>query len=69
MKRFRGGLALKAHKLVLHSTPGWRESNNKERKGWGVESVPGGTTSSESPCRRPVVLGWGLRVWVLGFGV
>jgi len=30
MKRFRGGLVCKAHRLVYHSTLGWRVIKKKE---------------------------------------
>ena len=32
MKRFRGGLAFKAHRLVYRSTLGWRVMKKKKRR-------------------------------------
>ena len=32
VKRFRGGLVFKAHRLVYHSTLGWRVIKKKEKK-------------------------------------
>ena len=33
VKRFRGGLVFKAHRLVYHSSPGWRVIKKKKEKG------------------------------------
>ena len=30
VQRFRGGLVFKAHRLVYHSTPGWRVIKKKK---------------------------------------
>ena len=49
VKRYRGGLVLKAHRLVYHSTLGWR-AIKREREGWGwtlVRAAPGGAETSE----------------------
>jgi len=41
LKRFRGGLVFKAHRLVYHSTLGWRVIKKRRRsvgfrvEGWG----------------------------------
>jgi len=32
VKRFQGGLVLKAHRLVYHSTLGWRVIKKKRRR-------------------------------------
>ena len=32
MKRFRGGLVVKAHRLVYHSTLGWRVIKKKKEE-------------------------------------
>jgi len=32
VKRFRGGLVFTAHRLVYHSTLGWRVINNKKTR-------------------------------------
>jgi len=32
VKRFRGGLVFKAHRLVYHSTLGWRVIKQKKKK-------------------------------------
>ena len=33
VKRFRGGLVFKAHRLLYHSTLGWREIKKKKKEG------------------------------------
>ena len=40
MKRSRGGLVFKAHRLVYHSTLGWRVIK-KEEEGWWKRRVFG----------------------------
>ena len=39
VKRFRGGLVFKAHRLLHHSTLGLRVINNKEEKSRGLSST------------------------------
>jgi len=39
VKRFRGGLILKADRLLYHSTPGSRVSKKKEEKGGGIREA------------------------------
>ena len=42
VKRFRGGLVFKAHRLLYHSTLGWRVIKKKE----GIAGCTGGTPAS-----------------------
>ena len=51
VKRFRGGLVFKAHRLVYHSTPGLRVVKKKKR----VEGAPppGSPSRARARCRPP----------------
>jgi len=59
VKRFRGGLVLKAHRLLYHSTLGLRVIKKKKSRvegvGCGVRSLGFGS--------------WNFEVWGLGFMV
>jgi len=58
VKRFRGGLVFKAHRLVYHSTLGWRVIKKKKyRKKRGIEDGVGQH------------VGMRMKVRDLGFGV
>ena len=63
MKRFRGGLVVKAHRLVYHSTVGLRVIKKKEVCGlWFVVWGLGFT-------RDHLYLGWGLGFGFGGLGI
>ena len=46
MKRFRGGLVFQAHRLVYHSTPGWRVTKKKKKIEAGLDLVQAGVENA-----------------------
>ena len=73
---FRGGLSFKVHRLVYHSTLGWRVIKKKKKKEtWACSSLRSLDHASRDTFRFGVwSLGFGVRglgfgVWGSGFGV
>ena len=52
-KYFRGGLVIKAHRLVYHSTLGWRVIRNKKVAGSGRTTLTASTRNPYSPPSQP----------------
>ena len=67
MKRFRGGLAVKARRLSYHSTLGWRVTKKKKKaQGLGLSVEDGGCVLKR--CLGHGDRGYGPRKGVLGVG-
>jgi len=66
VKRFRGGLVFKAHRLVYHSTLGLTVIKKKKKVTRSANAHGTSTSGRKSPLR---VYGLWFRVWGLGFRV
>ena len=73
VQRFRGELAFKAHRLVYHSTLGWRVIKKKKKKKGVLDLSSAGAEvferGFESVEHSPVCRVWGLGFRVQGLGL